>query len=412
MSSIDGSGACLVCRSDRTEMILDLGLQPVSSHFTTRPGEATVEHPLALAVCASCGVVQLARPLPYQDLVPPFDWITYREPERHLDAVVDRILGLPGLKQGGVAAGLSFKDATVLERLARRGFSSTWILDPRQDLGVTNPNANIESVPALLTPARAKEIATGRGQADLIVARHVLEHAEAPWHFLAGLAELLAPGGYLVIEVPDCRANLERRDYTMIWEEHTLYFTPETVPQVLAAAGCVAVGHEIHPFAFEDVIVLYARKDPERASASPVEPAAIERNVALARGFGAAFHTATERHQSVLAALTEDGKPLAAYGAGHLTCAFINFHGLADLFAFVVDDTKEKQGLYLPKCGLPIVPNTQLTTDAVSACLLGLSPEIEEKVISNNPLYTGGGGEFYSMFADSRRSLQAGKPPD
>ena len=40
------------------------------------------EHELALAVCRSCGLVQLAEPFPYQDLTPPYDWITYREPEK------------------------------------------------------------------------------------------------------------------------------------------------------------------------------------------------------------------------------------------------------------------------------------------------------------------------------------------
>ncbi|MCG8562841.1 MAG: class I SAM-dependent methyltransferase [Hyphomicrobiales bacterium] len=384
-----------------------MGAQPVSSHFVGAPDQPVVEHPLSLAVCPSCGTVQLARPFPFQDLVPPYDWITYREPEDHLDAVVDTLMDLSGLEAGGIAAGLSFKDVTTLDRLAARGFSRTWSIDPREDLGAEQLNANIESVAGLLTPDKAVEVAARRGPVDLLVARHILEHAEAPLRVMEALGEMLRPGGILVIEVPDCRANLERQDYTMIWEEHTLYFTPETLPNVLAAAGCISVGLEVHPFAFEDVIVLYARKESSRrAAGGEATQAAIERNVALARDYGAAFPLWSERYRAVLDGLCEDGRPLAAYGAGHLTCAFLNFHDLADRFAFVVDDTAQKQGLYLPKCGLPIVPNARLTPDAVSACLFGLSPDIEPKVIAKNPRFAGDGGRFYSCFADSGRSIR------
>ncbi len=399
--------SCLICRSDQSATILDLGRQPVASHFMTSPGQPATEHPLALSVCRSCGVIQLAETFPFADLTPPYDWITYREPESHLDSVAETICRLPGLRKGGTAAGLSFKDATTLDRLDALGFANCWSLDPHHDLGADNPNANIESVPGLLTPQRAARISHQRGPADVVVARHILEHAEKPWRFLQALGEMVAPGGYLVIEVPDCRANLERQDYSMIWEEHTLYFTPDTVAQVLSATGCTLVDIEIHPFPFEDVILVYARKGPEENSAaSAVEASVIEQNVSIAHNYGRSFRDWSDKYDAALRKLTKEGRKLAAYGAGHLTCAFINFHGLAEHFAFVVDDTPQKQGLLLPGCGLPIVPHERLTTREISACLFGLDPQIEEKVIANNPGFHDAGGRFFSMFADSTRSIR------
>jgi hypothetical protein len=108
----------------------------------------------------------------------------------------------------------------------------------------------------------------------------------------------------------------------------------------------------------------------------------------------------------VLDRLTRDGRKLAAYGAGHLTCAFLNFHEVADYFAFVVDDTPQKQGLHLPGSLTPIVPRDRLNTEEISACLFGLAPQIEDKVISNNTKFREGGGLFLSMFADSGRSIR------
>jgi SAM-dependent methyltransferase len=388
------------------ETLLDFGPQAVSSHFMKTPDTRAIEHDLAFGVCGACGVMQLANPFPHRDLVRPYDWITYREPESHLDAVVERICSIPGIDAQARVAGITFKDKTTLERLRRRGFDRTWSLDAIDDFGATDANADIESIQALLTPERANEVVRKRGTVDLLIVRHIAEHTEDPHRFMAALATLLAPGGVMVIEIPDCSANLKRQDYSMIWEEHTLYLTPQTAPQLLASAGCAGVAIEVHPFAFEDVIVLYGRKSGAGATQAPLDRETVEPSIDLARRYAAAFEGWTQRYRQLFDGLTADGSRLAAYGAGHLTCAFLNFHGLADYFAFVVDDTPQKQGLFLPKARLPIVSRSRLTADSISACLFGLAPDIEDKVIANNHAYADAGGRFYSMFVDSPRSIR------
>jgi hypothetical protein len=104
--------------------------------------------------------------------------------------------------------------------------------------------------------------------------------------------------------------------------------------------------------------------------------------------------------------LTRDGRRLALYGAGHLSAAFVNFHGLGEYFAFVVDDTPQKQGLHLPGCGLPIVSRDRLDCNQIAACLMGFAPQIEDKVMANNAGFQEAGGSFYSIFADSKRSIR------
>ena len=70
-------------------------------------------------------------------MVPPHDWITYNEPEGHLDELVDTLMALPGVGPGAVAGGVSFKDDSTLARLERKGLQ-TWRLDLHEDLGVSD----------------------------------------------------------------------------------------------------------------------------------------------------------------------------------------------------------------------------------------------------------------------------------
>lgn len=393
---------CLLCRAPAVDPVLTLGLQPVATHFAARRGVVASRYELGLGVCRACGVIQLCQPFPCEALIPSFDWITYREPERHLDAVVAQIAALPGIDKRATIAGITYKDRTTLDRFARRGFKRIWSVDLQADLGISDLRANIETVQALLTPEKTREIAGRRGLVDVLIVRHIVEHAQAPWRFLEALGALLREGGYMVVEVPDCAANLERQDYAMIWEEHTLYFTSETFARIMPFAGCDSLGVDSHPYLFEDCLVQIGRKTGLPAPSATM--AAVDKTERL-DAYVEAFPQWTQNYRSFLERHAA-GRGAALYGAGHLACAFVNFHRLADLFRFVVDDTPQKKGLILPECELPIVPREALDARDVPICLLAVAPEIEDKIMANNRAYIDAGGRFYSILAASARSLR------
>ena len=397
---------CLTCDGGRTEIVLDLGMQAISSHYIAARTEANALHPISLAVCRSCGLVQLAQPFPSDALISPHDWISYREPETHLDDVTAKLLQFEGTTPAGLIVGMSFKDITILDRFRARGFERVQSLNARKDLGATKDDIGVASLQALFTPEKAASFVERNGRANLVIARHVLEHAERPAQFLDALIGTLAPGGYLVIEVPDCSANLSRRDYTMIWEEHALYFTPATLRQTLTAAGMEVVSCEIHPFRFEDVIVVCARKLAGADTHPRSNPTTSFDEVALAKGYGQDFVGWTKRYHDLFAKMTANGKRLVAYGAGHLTVAFLNFHAVAGYFDCVVDDTPQKQGLYMPLSGLPIVAPDRLAQGGIEHAFFGLAPQIEDKVIAKNGAFTALGGQFHSILVDSPRSVR------
>src|SRR5438477_5075076 len=53
--------------------------------------------------------------------------------------------------------------------------------------GVTTPGIGVETIQDRLTPETAAEIARNRGEADLLIVRHILEHAHQPLRFLEAL---------------------------------------------------------------------------------------------------------------------------------------------------------------------------------------------------------------------------------
>lgn len=394
---------CISCGAEGVRTAIDFGEQAVASHFSSTPDAQLPRHRLAMGICEACGLVQLTPPWPSGILRSCHDWITAREPESHLDAVVARTIALLSPPADALILGLTDKDDTTLARFRALGYANTRRLDPATDLGIDDPRAGLETIQLMVDPERMAAVAARYGAADLLVARHVLEHAEDVRRFGRGLAAALRPGGAALVECPDSTDNFERFDYTAPWEEHALYLTAGAFAQILAPAGFTVEEISVHPFSYENSLIQIARlgADGRIPSAAPRPPPGdLERFSAFAR----AFPERSRHIRDLLEAERAKGK-IALYGAGHLACAFVNHHGVADLITCVVDDTERKQGLFLPGSGLPISPSAALLEKNIRLCLLCLSIEIEDKVVARNAAYSAAGGRFLSIFPGSGRSL-------
>ena len=397
------SHGCFVCRSDTLAPLVDIGPQPISNRFLRAPGEAEERYPIALRQCEACGLVQIDRPVPAAALVPPYNWVSYNEPEGHLDGLVDILVSLHGVAPGSVAAGVSFKDDSTLARLERKGLQ-TWRLDLHDDLGVSDASGHgVETVQDRLTPESADRIVQRRGRADLLLVRHILEHSSRPLDFIEALKRLVTPGGYIVVEVPDCSRAMDGCDYTTIWEEHTLYYTPDTFRQTFPFAGLGVVRTENYPYPFENSLVAIATANAP--GASPPLPATVSSEQRRGRTFGQSFSGRREKVRRFLTAHRHSG-PIALFGAGHLACTFISVFGVADAIECIVDDNPNKRGLYMPGCGLPIVGSSALLEQGISLCLLSLNPIGEEKVIGSQQAFVDRGGVFASIFPASAHAMR------
>lgn len=133
-------------------------------------------------------------------------------------------------------------------------------------------------------------IAARHGPADVLIVRHILEHAEDVQTFVQGIAALLKPAGLLMVEVPDCTISLKHADYCMVWDKHSLYLTPATFEQLLSIGGFETVSSRVYPLPFENSLVILARKTGASATMR-INPAARTEAGLLAR-YAAAYEPA------------------------------------------------------------------------------------------------------------------------
>lgn len=389
--------SCRACCSLNVSALLDMGSQPISNRFLHSRNEQEVLFPLKLALCRDCGLIQLVDLIPVEELRPRFDWVTYNEPEDHLDSMVDRLAALPGISSDSAFLGISFKDDTTLHRFKVKGFSRMKRIDPVVHFGIMDKGVGIETIQMCISPEKMRQVAQKIGKADMVIVRHVLEHAYAPQRFLLSLKELMADGGYLVIEVPDCSRAVSQLDYTTIWEEHVVYFSPSTFRSCMEKAGFSIEGFDVYPCAFEDSLLCIARA----CKGDDVIKEDVHIALDVAQKFAYKFPLYRKKVRSVLAKYRQEKGKIAMFGAGHLACVYINFFGLKDFIEFVIDDNPNKKGLLMPGSQLPIVATEALMSQDVRLCLLALNPMSEAKVLARNRGFLLNDGEFLSIFPAS-----------
>lgn len=400
--------ACIGCGEGRVTPLLDLGLQPPSNRYRRADAVDDAAHPLKLGQCHTCALVQLEDPMPPDMVRSRFAWLTYNEPEAHLDDLTTQISRLAGVDTAASAIGLTYKDDTTLARLARRLGLRTRRLEPLGDLGIRDENSGLETLQAAIDRPRMDAVIERGGRAELLIVRHVLEHAHRPLDFLAAIMPLVAADGYLVIEVPDSRNFLQAQDYSFVWEEHTAYFTRHSLSALLVSAGLEVVAMLDYPYPYENSLVAIARvRAPAhglgRSAWLPLPADEWARGAA----FGRAFDGSRRRHRDRVEELNAEGVRIAVFGAGHLAAKFINFHGLAPQIACVIDDNPHKQGLVMPGSGVPIRPSAVLDEGTIDLCLSALNPESEARVAAKWPRLAAQPSAFRSIFALSGRSIAA-----
>ena len=131
------------------------------------------------------------------------------------------------------------------------------------------------------------------GRFDLVSLVHVLEHVPQPKAFLARLADKLEAGGVLLIEVPDASQN----PFDLLIADHCSHFTPDTLRDLLRAAGyeIVALANQWVPKEITALARKASGERPDRPQHRPGAYAEAARRLAWLGGVQAAARAAAAR---------------------------------------------------------------------------------------------------------------------
>lgn len=396
---------CTVCSYDSLKTMLDFGYQPPANRFIEGDLSDSKQetHALAFGYCPECETVQLTNRMPVDAIRPRYNWLVYNEPEGHLDNVAAQLLQLPGINKQSNIVGITYKDQSTIDRLAQLGLSRGSCIE-ENDFGCPSALFGLETIQqALCNSKTISSIKTKYGLANILLMRHVIEHANDAKQLLISLREMIADDGYLVMELPDSEQIIKKGHHAFIWEEHISYFTESSLTSLANSVGASISWFSRYPYPYEDSLVVAFQFKSAAAF-----PTAINKAIACShleedlQKFSHDFKSKQQSWRDKLMAHRSKEEKIAIFGAGHLATKFINFFNLNDLIDCVIDDHPNKIGMQMPGSLLPIVPSTELVKRGIRICFSTLNPESEIKVRAKLSDYFDKGGVLIPLFNETK----------
>lgn len=359
---------CRACRSDRGEIVLDLGEQPAADHFPAADDAgADPRYPLQMWLCRLCGLAQLGH-----------DPTTPEEPRGTEPAAL--VEQAAEAVRRVAAAGLLSSGSTVVEFGSPHGGS--W-LGHLAGHGMTQ-------VPA---PHDAR--------ADVVLDCFGLMHAPDQAAALETRVRRMAPGATLLLQYHSLETIVRLGQWSALRHGHFAYYSTTALVGMLARAGCVA--RTAWQFdLYGGTVLLAARRateierppdDTVRALLASEAAVGVTEPGTLA-GLERTAEAAARSLRGWLAAQRADGHTIVGYGAASRAVATLVRAG-ADraLLPAVVDTSPAKHGRRMPGTDIPIVPPSMLAERRPDAVLLFV-PDLLGEVRRTYPGVEEAGGRW------------------
>lgn len=348
--------ACRGCGDSELRRVLDLGRVPAADHFPpaaapVQPGESA--HPLAMDLCATCGLVQLADD----------DTLAEEprgvEPQALLDQAADAVRRVA--------------DAGWLRGRTIREFGSphggTWV--------------------PLLTARGFVE----SERADVVLDSFGIMHAPDQAAAFAERAAATAPDGVLLLQFHSIMSIVAQGQWNALRHGHFAYYSLTALVRLLGAAGMsVATAWEFDLYGGTVLVAAVpARVDPDRRVRDILDREAAfgvtDPEVVARLQHATDFHTG--RLRDWLADHAAAGRRVYAYGAASRAVALFSLAGVdRRAIVAVADASPTKQGRRMPGTDVPIISPEQLVEADPDRVLLTL-PDLQAEVRQRYPQLDG-----------------------
>lgn len=327
---------CRLC-GGVVEQVFELPDTPIANNFGTKRFRDAEKYPLRLMQCKDCGHVQIS-----DVLHGLFVNYKYRTPEAysaHLASLKEYLRKT--YPEAKYVLEIGSNNGMLLSHLISCGF---------QPLGVDPcaPTESKHSVRAYFDSNLALEFKERGGPFDLVVALNAFAHIDNLDDIFKGIKLILKPDGAVVFEVQYLPDLIGFGMFDMIYHEHLDYHTLAPLAQYAKKWGFTLTQWEHLETHGGSIRVTFGQGKPATLPDEFLNWDWLADGVDRARR---RIHTAIGKDKVV------------AFGATAKATTLIHATGIANQIAFCVDDTPEKQGLYLPGTDIEIRPRTALTNE-------------------------------------------------
>jgi len=358
---------CQVCNSNKLNLILDLGHQPLCDSLLTEEmlNQSETTYPLRMFWCEECSLAQLDYcvdgSVVYHADYPYRTGIT-KELVEYLNDMSSSLVSKYNLKHDDLVVDLGSNDGTLLTGFKEHGTKVLGV-EPTNIAKIANQDG-VETVQKFFTAEVASEIKNKYGEASLIIATNMFAHMATIGEVVSGIETLLKPDGVFVFENHYLLDVIQNGQFDTIYHEHLRTYSLKSLVKLFSYYNFTITDVERGSRYGGNIRVHVTKGKNRPVSENVTSILNLEESFGLYKietyeRFADRVKKAKKDFMNFMFKIKEDGKTIVANSCPGRSVTLLNYYGVdVDYIPYIAEQpTSLKLGMFLPGKHIPVVNN-------------------------------------------------------
>lgn len=387
---------CRICGSNNLTSYIDFGKMPLPNNLELNKETAINKERYDLKgnFCNNCGLSQLSEVIDPKILFSHYLYKSgvskgYVSHCKQMAIDFKKKYTLYENTSADFLIDIAGNDCTLLEQFKENQPKLRLLnIDPAKNLCKICREKGIPAIDEFLTINTAIGVVGSYGLAQVITATNVTAHVDKLREFFLSAKFMLAYNGVFIIEFPYLIDTIERNSWGQFYHEHLSYFTISPLKRLCDETDMKIIDvqkFDIHDGTCRVVITHnYSNREIEDSVST-----FLDNEVRLGYNKIDIYKKWEERVnknisdlQFTINTINNGGKRVVGFGASAKGNTLLNACRFTfEDIPYIIDDTPEKQGMYSPGTGIPIVSAEILKKETPDYILI-LAPNFSKEIIN------------------------------
>jgi ubiquinone/menaquinone biosynthesis C-methylase UbiE len=349
---------CLVCKSSLNNFF-NLGKLPPSDYFAPTKAAAKNSPLFKLSVgrCKNCTLVQnqhlVSANTRYKKLEYSYNSANSNYAKNHWTEFTNSLFRI--LKKNIRLLDIGCNDGYLLNLIQKRTKSKFIFGLDASPFQIKQSKKKYKKINFLCGFAEKSGKIFKKNYFDIITFNNVFNHSSNPLKFLNEIRKILRENGFIVIEVPDWIKTVKNKMWDQIYHEHTTYFTPHTISQILNKTGFEIINIENIDYHGGSLRVL-AKKNSQKLNNKRKY-----QNLTLKQCKTLKNQAEKMKKKAIKKIKLIKDSPIYLFGAPAKGNTLINYFELNNKnITACLETSKNKIGKFMPKSCVPIIAENKI----------------------------------------------------
>ncbi|MCL5432580.1 MAG: class I SAM-dependent methyltransferase, partial [Patescibacteria group bacterium] len=293
---------------------------------------------------------------------------------------------------------IASNDGTQLQFFKQRGIPVIGI-DPAKNIAKFANDKGIPTIAEFFNKKFAIDyLKNKKKKPTLIFGANVLAHVPRIYDFALGLKTILSEKGTAVFEFPYLEGLFENK-FDIIYHEHVFYYSLLALQNLFSSVNLTLYDVEKIPMQGGSLRIFVCQNNNFPISKNIKKMIELEKNKKYDRFITyLKIKTNIEKLKkdltNILVKIRKNNKTIAGYGAAAKGVILMNYFNIgSNYLTFIADQSKEKQGLYVPRILMKVEPPS-FVFEKKPDYLLIFAWNLKDEIIKQFKNYQNQGGKF------------------